>query len=462
MPKSSETSFQLDAARTSGTSPTLNSDNIEPGMCTGYQSAGTPSPDATNDRIPATGTTNGGKVRRRMRSRFQKGCIQKSGDWVVVRFRVDTPVGRELKSEKVCPCSGPDLLTKAEQKRRAAEIIQAAGVNKTEQIRQTTQSVSFAQQAERFLEQARTRRRKPISPATYDGWRNCLDKWLIPNIGQTMLQDVNNGTLKALVTKMVNAGLSAKSVNSYAGLVKLVVASAIDQNGEQLYPRKWNHDFIEMPLITNQHRPFFTSEQTTSILGKTKGQAQMLILLAAATGLRLGELLGLSVEDVSDNGLTITVRKQAYRGRVSERLKTTNAHRVVDVHTTVAAHLVAFIGKRTGLLFPTSTGRAHNHSNARNRMLYPVLKKMGVAQTGFHGFRRFRATHLRKQQAPESLIKAWLGHSAKSSVTDLYDRSQADEKYRKQIAEQVGIGFELPSIVLFVPKPSESEDAVAA
>ena len=52
MPKSSETSFQLDAAQTSGTSPTLNSDNIEPGMRTGYQSAGTPSPDATDDRIP--------------------------------------------------------------------------------------------------------------------------------------------------------------------------------------------------------------------------------------------------------------------------------------------------------------------------------------------------------------------------------------------------------------------------
>jgi len=93
------------------------------------------------------------------------------------------------------------------------------------------------------------------------------------------------------------------------------------------------------------------------------------------------------------------------------------------------------------------------------------LKEMCVAQTGFHGFRRFRATHLRKQQAPESLIKAWLGHSAKSSVTDLYDRSQADTKYREQVAEQVGIGFEIPSIVLFVVqvlKSPEMEDAVAA
>jgi len=35
-----------------------------------------------------------------------------------------------------------------------------------------------------------------------------------------------------------------------------------------------------------EHRPSFTSEPVTSILSKTEGQAQMLILLAAATGLR--------------------------------------------------------------------------------------------------------------------------------------------------------------------------------
>jgi hypothetical protein len=44
----------------------------------------------------------------------------------------------------------------------------------------------------------------------------------------------------------------------------------------------------------------------------------------------------------------------------------------------------------------------------------------------------------------------------------LYDRSQADTKYRKQVTEQVGIGFEIPPIVPSVPKPSESEVAVAA
>ena len=117
-------------------------------------------------------------------------------------------------------------------------------------------------------------------------------------------------------------------------------------------------------------------------------------------------------------------------------------------HPTVAAHLIAFIGNQKSLLFPTSTGRAHSHSNARNRMLYPVLKKMGVAQTGFHGFRRFRATHLRKQQAPESLIKSWLGRSAKSSVTDLYARPKRTENTANRSLNRWELSSRFPQLFL--------------
>jgi len=44
----------------------------------------------------------------------------------------------------------------------------------------------------------------------------------------------------------------------------------------------------------------------------------MLLLLVASTGLRLGELLGLSIQDLSDDGTTITVAK-ATRGGLTNR-----------------------------------------------------------------------------------------------------------------------------------------------
>jgi integrase len=77
---------------------------------------------------------------------------------------------------------------------------------------------------------------------------------------------------------------------------------------------------------------------------------------------------------------------------------------------------------------------------------------MGVEKGGPHVFRRFRATWLRKQKAPEDLIRLWLGHGG-STVTDLYVNVEKEKAWRKKEAERVGVGFTLPtSVVPNVPK----------
>ena len=384
-----------------------------------------------------------------MRSRFQKGTLQKAGNWVIVRFRIDTPDGqRSLTHEKVCQIvNGKPTLSLAEQRRRAAEILEAAGVNNTTQIKQNVLGMTFAEQAEKFLKYSRTRNRNPVSTNTDYTWRTTLDKWLLPNLGEMLLQDVNNRAVKELVEKMVKAKLAAKSIDNYIGLVKLIVASAIDENGEEIYPRKWNHEFIDLPEVKNQHKPSFTAEQVPEIIAKAEGQDHMLLLLVASTGLRLGELVGLSIQDLSDDGTTITVAKQATRGGLTNRLKTHNAYRIVDVHPDVAAELVAFIGDRTtGLVFASPTGKPLSHSNLRNRLLYPILEAAGIDKAAFHAFRRFRVTHLRKKRVPEDLIRFWLGHGDKT-VTEV---------------QQAGIGFEIPRVVQNVQKSEKEEVTLAA
>jgi hypothetical protein len=81
--------------------------------------------------------------------------------------------------------------------------------------------------------------------------------------------------------------------------------------------------------------------------------------------------------------------------------------------------------------------------------------RTGDESAGNHAFRRFRNTFLRKNHVPDDLIQFWLGHAGKS-MTDDYSGVRDDLKYRKMVAEQVGIGFELPlrtaPIVPNVPK----------
>jgi hypothetical protein len=59
---------------------------------------------------------------------------------------------------------------------------------------------------------------------------------------------MRNGALRQFVEILSAAGLPKTIVNMVT-VVKFVVASAIDEEGDQIHPRIWNHEFIQLPLI---------------------------------------------------------------------------------------------------------------------------------------------------------------------------------------------------------------------
>jgi hypothetical protein len=75
---------------------------------------------------------------------------------------------------------------------------------------------------------------------------------------------------------------------------------------------------------------------------------------------------------------------------------------------------------------------------------------MGREKCGFHAFRRYRVTHLRKQRVPEDLLRFWIGH-ADESVTDGYSKMKADVEFRSFTAEQAGLGFRMPTVASRLP-----------
>jgi integrase len=172
-------------------------------------------------------------------------------------------------------------------------------------------------------------------------WEICLKKWLNPHLGQMPVSAVNNLILKGLVSTMAAAGLSPQTLKNYSKLVKLIVASAIDEQGEELYPRKWNRRFIDLPKIENQHTPTFTVDAVTQIVASTEGHYRVLYALLAASGLRVGEALGLEIGDVSADGRTLTVRQSVWNGQVQSP-KTDNAKREVDLDPALGTMLRKF------------------------------------------------------------------------------------------------------------------------
>ena len=82
-------------------------------------------------------------------------------------------------------------------------------------------------------------------------------------------------------------------------IAKMVVASAVNDEGDQIYPRKWNHEFIDLPQVTDQRTPTFTAEEVAKITKAAEGQLRVLYSLLGGTGLeawRWSECVGLLEE----------------------------------------------------------------------------------------------------------------------------------------------------------------------
>src|SRR6266478_815072 len=240
--------------------------------------------------------TRKARTRKSMSRRSgQNGNIEVSGSWYVVRFWMDVE-GQEKRQnmrEKICPISGPGKLSASERERKAKEIIAASGADSVEHFQKVVRSihgVTFREQAVMWLHQVKNRKRKPVAPATLATWECALENWIYPNIGDAPLESINNLAVKNLVTKMDASGkLGASAIRAYVMTVKMVVASAIDAQGEQLYPRKWNHTFIDMPQVKKPEAPAFKGDVVTGIVAaRQKMHYRMLYILCASGGLRLG------------------------------------------------------------------------------------------------------------------------------------------------------------------------------
>ncbi len=421
--------------------------------------------------VPATPAKRTGKSMSRRTG--QSGHIEKSGKWWVVRWWMDVE-GQDKRTHKrarICPTSGKGLLSASARQRRAREIIAESGADTEEYFNKVVKQKSgarFREQASFWIEQVKSRKRKPVAIATLQSWEGCLRKWINPAIGDLPLSEVNNAALKGLVLTMAGK-LGPKSIDNYAQVVKMVVASAVNKEGEEVYPRKWNHEFMDMPLVvkSKQNTPTFSAEIMSGLATWKKPRERMMFILCGATGLRIGEALGIEIDKhISSDFMTISINQKVRHCKVEDRVKTASAVREVDLHPSIGEMLKDFVhGRKAGFLFCTKNGKPVGSSNIIRRHLHPALKSLGFVNSctgtnkaGNHAFRRFRNTYLRNYtQCPEGLRNFWMGHSDES-MDALYDKIKENVKFRREMADKCGVGFELPSVVPSVPIVPKKEE----
>lgn len=302
--------------------------------------------------------------------------------------------------------------------------------------------MDFKMQSKKFLSGLETRKRNPVKPRTIKAYQSYLRTWILPSLGSTDLSKFENGAMKAFVAGL--SGLAPSTVVSITNLVKEIVASAQDANGNELYPRSWNNEFMDLPVVSarEQKTPTIGVPELETAISRAVGQFGPLYALLAAAGLRISEALALRVGPDDGRGSFWLPKesKLVIRGQIQDGLilapKTAAGFREVDIHPDVNRALASLNRSEGSYLFVSESGQKMGHLPLPTA--YDAARKDGIP--GFHSLRRFRVTRLREVGAPEDLLKFWIGHSGKD-ISDRYSKLAQNIAVRKEWAEKAGLGF---------------------
>ena len=399
---------------------------------------------------------------------YQKGR-KKTDPWLPDKraygfYRIDIP-GQTKQKEIRVPLG-------FRRDRKSAElelhrIMQEAGVLDPEKIQERiTPATSFRMQAEWWIGEIKAGRivnkktREPIGERTIDYYCNAI-AYLNGIVGDKPLAALDNPEARDLVARMKREtnpdgskrfGEAGKAIVEYFRVFRCVIASARDAKLKPLYPREWDLGYIGLPKVNKrkQHRPTLSAEEMTYAVANAKGRYQMGAALFAGSAVRISELLALRIEKhISPDRKTIFIRQQrCKKGNIVKfKLKTDAAYRDIDLCSALAKMLDEFIGDRKeGFLFETESGKMLSPESFYRDGLKAIFKRMGRSRVRFNAFRRFRESVLLASDARQLLIDYWMGHENPDMSTRYGKQLLENVKYRKEWAEKVGLGFELPQV----------------
>ena len=158
-------------------------------------------------------------------------------------------------------------------------------------------------------------------------------------------------------------------------------------------------------------------------LGKARQeQYSTLFLVAAASGLSIGELLALRSDDIDFDGSTIRVDESVDRLGQIDPCKNVSAYRTVVLADKEGHHamqkLKEFV-KQDGLIFRSKRGGPLVENSILVQGLHPAVKKLGLPKSGMHAFRRGCNRRWELARVSAAAIRQQTGH-ASASMTAHY------------------------------------------
>ena len=271
----------------------------------------------------------------------------------------------------------------------------------------------------------------PLRPNTVRDYSTQLQLHIVPAIGDIRLDKLTPQHLQSLYRRILEKGLSRRRAQMAHRLLHVALDAAVRQG---LIVRNPADMVVDPPRAeTCGPAPVLTQEQARAMLEAVKGTpAYIPFLLAFATGMRRGEVLGLRWSDVDLTTAQIHVRGQWQRDGYEELLKTSSSYRAIPISAPIvevlrqhkaAQKVVALAGWVCPGRFMDRPYSPQNldHTFAR------VRDKLGLdKRLTFHSIRKTFATWLAAAGVDPKTAARLLGHSNVRTTLEIYQEVTAD------------------------------------
>lgn len=271
-----------------------------------------------------------------------------------------------------------------------------------------------------------------VAPQTRERYESLVRVHLVPGLGHHRLQSLRPSTVdRFLDTRQPRTGQQCRAVLRTA-LNAALRDRLVEYNAAAL-SRPVEHEAKATAILEPAELARFLEGVADDRLGP-------LWVLAAMSGMREAEVLGLAWDDLDLDAGVLTVRQQLVRLRgewVLAEPKTRKSRRTLELNSVVVAalreHRRRMTAERTpdwpyfGLVFTTERGMPI-YGWRLVKMLRAHLARLGIDKPGIvlHSLRHSFASHLWADSAvPDAAIADYLGHTTPRLLIDRYGHALA-------------------------------------
>jgi len=172
--------------------------------------------------------------------------------------------------------------------------------------------------------------------------------------------------------------------------------------------------FVKLPENVKKEKEIF-SDIDIEKLEADGSETAKIILMLIYTGMRIGELFSLPLEDYHETYVVGGEKTAAGRDRI------------IPIRPEGRGYFKYFAANADGPLLLSGYTGQHIPNNFRKRDYYPLLDKLGIERKTPHATRHTYASRARKAKMPPEILQKILGHADYTTTANIYVHTDIEE-----------------------------------